>query len=196
MANLKKIFLVAVISLIILSIPALALEVIVWIEGNVGVGVVAPDELIVPLGGKNGTWVTVMNVGDIDDTIRIEGSLEPKNDWVKFSFKCAETIGQCDEVLSSDTHKVDNMRLTPDINQTQFYLEVYGYRKSSSMEPTSITMTAYSLTNYTKDSGLANIRIKVVDKGGGWGPAELPGMSLYGFLTLVAAAGIVFYKVI
>ncbi|MCD6477602.1 MAG: hypothetical protein J7K87_01235 [Candidatus Aenigmarchaeota archaeon] len=192
----RNLIFVVLMFLVIFSTYSLAIQIIVWIEGSVGIGINAPKKLIVPLGDKNGTWITVMNVGDIDDIIRIEGSLEPKNDWIKFSFKCGETVGQCDDTPSSGIHTVDNMRLTPEINTTQFYIEVYGYRTTSSMSQTpKIVLTAYSLTNYTKDSDLADIEIDVVNKNKS-GTKELPGISTYGAAILVSIASIVFYEVV
>jgi len=196
--GLLKIFPLFIIFSVILSIPSLGAQIAtlkVWVEGDVGVVLEGSNTLIVPLGGKNGTWITVKNIGDIDDTIKLEGVLDSTNeyakDWIKFSFKCSETVGECDDVPSSYRHEVNNMRITPDINETQFYLEVEAYKRT--IEPMNVTMTAYSMTKYKKDSGLKNIEIKIKSSGG-WSIRELPGLSFYSIPLVFLIPGIIFYK--
>lgn len=193
MKDLKKFFLSLLVFVLILSTPALAAQMAVlkvWVEGEVGVGLGMPGELVVPLGGKNGTWITVKNIGDIDDTIRIEGAFDNPTDWLQFSFKCAETVGECEDIPSSEMHKVDEMRITPEMNQTQFYLEVAAYKKG--IGPRNISFTAYSLTEYKKDQvGEIEIRIK---SPGGWGIRELPSLSLSSLFVLFLLSCLLFYR--
>lgn len=192
MKNIRKFFAVSIIFVVILSSPSPAAQIAklrVWVLGDIGVAVDAPDNIVVSLGGKNGTVVTVKNIGNVDDIIRIEGSLNPHTDWIKFSFKCAETVGQCDDFPSSQRHTVDNMRITPTTNETQFYLEVEGYKNGVT---TTLTLWGYSLTEFKKDE-LKDITITV--KGGkGGGIRELPGINIFYFPLLVALSGLIFYK--
>jgi len=195
-----KILPLFIIFTVILSVNAIGAQIAtlkVWVEGDVGVVLDGTDTLVVPLGGKNGTWITVKNIGNIDDVIKLEGVLDSTNeyakDWIKFSFKCSETVGECNDVPSSYRHEVNNMRITPDINETQFYLEVTAYKRT--IEPMNVTMTAYSMTKYKKDSGLKNIKIKIKNSSG-WSIRELPGLSVYSIPLVLLIPGIIFYKMI
>ena len=57
-----KILPLFIIFTIILSVNAISAQIAtlkVWVEGDVGVVLDGTDTLVVPLGGKNGTWITV-----------------------------------------------------------------------------------------------------------------------------------------
>ncbi|MCD6367706.1 MAG: hypothetical protein J7L45_01330 [Candidatus Aenigmarchaeota archaeon] len=192
MKKSSEIILILVIGVLILSEISIAAQVAklrVWVLGDVGVALDAPSTIVVPLGGKNGTIITVKNVGNVDDIIKLEGSLDPRTDWIKFSFRCTQTVGQCDDYPSSKLHTVKNMKITPQTRETQIYLEVEGYKKGVS---TDVDIWGYSMTKYKKDDLK---KIKIIVKGTGQGGVrELPGLSILSLPLLLFISGFTFYK--
>ncbi len=178
---------------------------VVWIEGTIGVGAEYENALTMEPGGTNGTWVTIHNTGNIRDVLRMEGSIEDPTcsspgpaceyrDWIKFSFKCGESIGICDDVPSSEMKYVDDIQLTPRINQTQFYLEVTSYKVSNPLNPPNITITGYSLTNLTKQTDFIEVTVITKSPTGTYESADLPGISPFWIPLLLSLAGLAFYK--
>src|SRR4030042_1965092 len=143
-------------------------NLLIWVEGTLGVGPEYDQIIVSIIGEKNGTWVTIHNTGNIRDVLRMEGYINDTTpgrefqDWVKFSFQCAESAGICDEVPSSDTKYVDQIELTPEIDETKFYVEATGYKL---MPPgnVEIVINGYSLTNYTKQTDFVKIGLEVKD---------------------------------
>ncbi|UCG95095.1 MAG: hypothetical protein JSV92_03560 [archaeon] len=178
---------------------------IVWIEGTLGVGPVYDQEIILTVSETNGTWVTIHNTGNIRDTLRMEGYINDSTcppagpmceykDWIKFSFKCGESVGICDNQPSSETKYVDQIELTPKINQTSFYLEVTGYKITPDPSPVGIVINGYSLTNYTKQTDFITIGIKVKNPSGTYETEELPGINPVWLPLLIFLASLAFYK--
>jgi|GEM_PF-2006471 len=200
----KPLILTALIFLLLFSALSLAdqiAELIVWIEGTIGVGTYYETELKMTVGEKNGTWIVINNTGNLRDILRLEGFIEDPTcspceykDWIKFSFKCAETVGICDEEPSSNTKYVDDMQLTPQINQTEVYLEVVSYKITDPLNPPNISVTAYSLTNFTKQSNFAKIKLLVTGPSGTFESAELPEISPLWIPLLLVFATFIFYK--
>lgn len=195
----KPVVLTAVIFLVLFSAFSMADQMttlIIWIEGTLGVNGEYNSLLNVTLGETAGTWFTIHNTGNIRDVLRMEGQLvgEPGyTDWVKFSFKCAESVGICDDIPSSDRKYVDEIQLTPKINQTRFYVEVTGY-KVVPVDAVNLTITGYSLTNFTKQTDFAIIGINVTVSEGANEAAELPGINPVWLPLLLVFSGIIFYK--
>ena len=198
----KSLILTAVIFLVLFSAFSMADQIttlIIWIEGTIGVGSDYDDNIIMEVGGTNGTWVVIHNPGNIRDVLRLEGELkdssagEEYKDWIKFSFKCAESVGMCDDIPSSETKYVDEIELTPKINQTRFYVEVTGY-KITPPDTVNLSITGYSLTNYTKQTDFINIGINVKSTTGTYEPEELPGISPAWIPLFLLLSGLVFYK--
>lgn len=171
----------------------------IWIEGTLGVGPDYDDFLVLTVGEKNGTWVTIRNTGNIRDVLRMEGYIndttsgQAYKDWIKFSFQCAESVGICDDVPDSNLKYVDQIELTPKINETRFYLEVTGY-KLMPPDQAEIVINGYSLTNYTKQTGLIHIGMETLGPSGTYGSEELPEMSTALIPLIFLLSGLVFYK--
>ena len=197
--NVKSIILTSFVFFILFSSFSLAAQLqtlLVWIEGTLGVGTDYDQLLNLTVGETGGTWVTIENTGNIRDVLRMEGEIEAPaeyKDWIKFAFKCAESIGDCDDVPSSERKYVDKIELTPDVNKTQIYLEVTGY-KVTPPNVANITITGYSLTNYTKESDMVKVILNVTYPGGSSTSPELPGINplLLPFMALFSA--LIFYK--
>ena len=198
----KYLVLTAVIFLALFSAVSLAEQfttLVIWIEGTIGVGSDYDDNITMGVGDTNGTWVVIHNPGNVRDVLRLEGELkdssvgEEYKDWIKFSFKCAESVGMCDDVPSSKKKYVDEIELTPKINQTMFYVEVTGYRITPP-NTVNLTINGYSLTNYTKQTDFINIGINVRSPTGTYEPEELPGISPAWIPLFLLLSGFVFYK--
>jgi len=174
-------------------------KIVIWIEGTLGVGPEYDREITLILSETNGTWITIHNTGNIRDVLRLEGRLEADSaykDWIKFSFKCAESVGKCDDFPSSDDKYVDEIQLTPRINQTSFYVEVTGYKVTPpGSRVVNLTINGYSLTNYTKQSDFIKILVNVKNPEGTYESAELPGISPVWIPLLLLLSGVVFYKI-
>ncbi len=203
----KTLILTAVVFLVLFSAFSLAEQLttlVIWIEGTIGVGSDYDDNIIMEVGETNGTWVVIHNPGNIRDILRLEGELKDSTcpptgpmceykDWIKFSFKCAESVGICDDVPSSETKYVDEIELTPKINQTRFYVEVTGYRITPP-NTVNLTINGYSLTNYTKQTDFINIGINVKSPTGTYESEELPGINPTWIPLFLLLSGLVFYK--
>ena len=198
----KYLILTAVIFLVLFSAFSVADQLttlVIWIEGTIGVGSDYDDVINIGVGETNGTWVVIHNPGNIRDVLRMEGSIndtsagEEYKDWIKFSFKCAESVGMCDDKPSSEIKYVDEIELTPKINQTRFYVEVTGYRITPP-NTVKLSINGYSLTNYTKQTDFINIGINVNSPTGTYEPEELPGINPTWIPLFLLLSGLVFYK--
>jgi len=198
--NGKSIILTSFVFFILFSSFSLAAQlqtILVWIEGTLGVGTDYDQLLNLTVGETGGTWVTIENTGNIRDVLRMEGEVEAPaeyKDWIKFAFKCAESVGECDDVPSSERKYADNIQLTPAINETKFYVEVTDY-KATPHGLANITITGYSLTNHTKETRIIVIGINATLPSGSAQSSELPGINplLLPFMALFSA--LIFYKV-
>jgi len=174
---------------------------LVWIEGTLGVGAVYNSTLNLTVGEEGGTWITINNTGNVRDILRLEGQIVDSTcpnceykDWIKFAFKCAESVGQCDDTLSSEIKYVDGIELTPRINSTKIYLKVIGY-KAVNPGVVNISITGYSLTNYTKEPQFINIELNISPpSSGGAQGEEVPGLSPLGLIALAFLSPILYKK--
>lgn len=172
-------------------------ELRLFVEASIGVRVEAPDNVVLNLGEKGGFFMTIVNEGNIRDKIRVEGVLVPKNEWVDFAFTCVGGLGECDDVLSSQAHSIDQIELTPEINSTTVFVEMVGWRKTSTFARANkpvLALTGFSLTNSTKQS-LKGIDIEVVDPDAGFGPLAAPELNFYALLLLFVLVGVVAYRI-
>ena len=148
------------------------------------------------MGEKRGFFLRIVNEGNIRDKIRVEGTLVPKNEWIDFAFTCVGGLGECDDVLGSETHRIDNIELTPEINSTTVFVELVGWRKTSTFakkDKPVLALTGFSLSNSTKQS-LKAIDINVVDPNAGFGPLAAPELNVYAVLMMVFLAGTIAYR--
>lgn len=156
------------------------------------------EDLTMIVGETNGTWIIITNTGGFRDTMRIEGEINDSSttgeygDWVKFAFECVEGMGICDDMMSSKRKYVDQIELTPKMNQTRFYLEVTGYKITDPSIPVEIVLSGYSLTNYTKRTGDLRIEVNVKGPSGTYENQELPGINPV-FLPLIVFFGSLFF---
>ena len=201
MKGQKILILSVLLFLVIFSVPILADQIatiIVWIEGTINVGPGNYNRtLVMDAGDTNGTWITIENTGNIRDVLRMEGNLVEavpgQSDWIKFAFRCSESTGICEDNPTSDRKYVDQIALTPDINQTSFYIEVTGY-KTTLPGQVNLTIDGYSLTNKTKQSDYIVIGIVVRQPSGTASPSELSGISAMWSVLLVLLSVPVFYR--
>ena len=197
--NVKYSILVSLLLLLLFSSLSLAAQIqtlLVWVEGSLGVTTDYEQMLNMSVGETKGTWITIYNTGNIRDVLRLEGEIEAPaeyKDWIKFAFKCAESVGECDDVPSSERKYADNIQLTPAINETKFYVEVTDY-KATLPGQANITITGYSLTNHTKETRIIVIGINATLPSGSAQSSELPGINplLLPFMALFSA--LIFYK--
>ncbi|QQG39842.1 MAG: hypothetical protein HYS81_00310 [Candidatus Aenigmatarchaeota archaeon] len=171
-------------------------ELRLFVEASIGVSVEAPDKVTLNLGEPGGFFMTIVNEGNIRDKIRVEGALVPKNDWVDFAFACTGGLGECDSVLGSGMHTIDNIELTPEINSTTVFVEMEGWRKTSTFSKANkpvLALTGYSLTNSTKQS-LKAIEVDVVDPNASFGPLAAPELNPYASIALMVLAGMIAYR--
>lgn len=207
MMHHKTLVLTSIVFLVLFSVFSMAEQLqtlMIWIEGTLGVGPEYDQMLVSTIGEKNGTWVTIHNTGNIRDVLRMEGYINDTGcwpsgtncqykDWIKFSFQCAESVGLCDDFPSSDMKYVEQIVLTPEIDETKFYVEVTGYKLMSPGQA-EIIINGYSLSNHTKESGIIRIGLEVRDPTGAYESEELPEISLAFVPLLFLLSGLVFYK--
>ncbi|MBI4017361.1 MAG: hypothetical protein HY366_00240 [Candidatus Aenigmarchaeota archaeon] len=171
-------------------------ELRLFVEASIGVSVESPDAITLNMGEPNGFFMTIVNQGNIRDKIRVEGTLVPKNDWTDFAFTCVGGLGDCDSTLGPQPHKIDNIELTPEVNATKVFVEIVGWRKSSTFAKRDrpvLALTGFSLTNSTKQS-LKAIDIDVVDMNAGFGPLAAPELNAYAVAMLFIMAAFVAYR--
>lgn len=171
-------------------------ELRLFVEASIGVSVDAPDKVTLNLGEKGGFFMTIINEGNIRDRILVEAVLVPKNEWVDFALTCVGGLGECDAVLNSDAHRINNLELTPEINSTTVFVEMVGWRKTATFakkDKPVLALTGFSLTNSTKQS-LKGIEIDVIDPNAGFGPLAAPELNVYAVALLITLAGIVAYR--
>ncbi|RLJ02974.1 MAG: hypothetical protein DRP11_02055 [Candidatus Aenigmatarchaeota archaeon] len=148
-------------------------EVVVWVQGVLGIGIETPglqaNTIYLNKGEWGGTWIKIINKGNIRDKIRLEAKLQPPSaeGWLKYEFRCTGTAGECKGNI------VDNIEMRPDIRSTEVYLRTIAYR--SDLGNPQIQMVGYSLTNYTYQN-MTTLDIHINSPNILFNPAEAPGL--------------------
>lgn len=182
-------------------------EITIYIQAALGINITVdcggsdPKVLKTYVGEPENCLLTVKNTGNIDDIIRLEAPIDspsPDRDrgWIDYHLECPGTIGKCSLEFSYESYlpsgrwpEVRNIRLTPQTDTTQIYLEATPYKIGT----TEISITGYSLTNRTKQGNIAHITVRAsTPKTQQWGPFVADGLSNLSVVILILLSAVPF----
>ncbi|MFB6088706.1 MAG: hypothetical protein ABEK36_02895 [Candidatus Aenigmatarchaeota archaeon] len=177
----------------LLSVYTLAAQadVTVWVEAALGVSIEGKNETICYRGEECGVWLTINNDANIRDKLKLTAGVYPETEGhIFYDFECAETIGEC------GNKTVENMILTPSINQTQVYLTITPMASENVISQNArIEIFGWSQTNNTYND-LHNVSINMQTKNYIWDPLEAPGLKMISIIILFIASPLIFSKLV